>query len=121
HHCISPDVENALKLEAQSLVKILFLLNDSIDEVEKHMSEILNSHRPGRVFKSLPGAGDVTAAKILGLLGDNPDRFDSASAIQCLMGTAPMNYQSGSYRKVIMRRACNKRGRALFYYFAFSS
>jgi hypothetical protein len=75
----------------------------------------------GLVFKSLPGAGNVLACKLLALFGDNKDRFNDYNGVQCLFGTAPQNYQSGMYHKVIMRKACNKSARAILYKFAFSS
>ncbi len=85
------------------------------------MNNITDSHRMGVVFKSLPWAGTVLACKLLALFGDNKNRFNDYNGVQCLFGTAPRNYQSGMYNKVIMRKACNKSARALLYKFAFSS
>ncbi len=61
----------------------------------------------------------MLACKLLALFGDNKDRFDNYNSAQCLFGTAPKNYQSGTYHKVIMRKACNKTARAILYKFAF--
>ena len=85
------------------------------------MKYLLGEHSLGEVFLSLPGAGSVTAAKMIGLMGDNKQRFKKSANMQVLFGTAPRNYQSGNYHKVSMRRACKKRGRNLLFYFAFSS
>jgi len=85
------------------------------------MKCITDSHLLGKYFQSLPGAGNILACKLLALFGDNKDRFDNYNGVQCLFGTAPRNYQSGPYHKVLMRKACNKSARAILYDFAFAS
>lgn len=118
---ISADVVFAYQIEAICLCRILQVLNEELKRIEKEMNMITDSHKMGPLFKSLPGAGDILACKLLAIFGDNKNRFDNANGIQCLFGTAPKNYQSGMYHKVIMRKACNKFSRAVLYKFAFSS
>ena len=89
--------------------------------IKNEMNSILINHHLGEVFHSLPGSGFVLSAKLLALFGDNMDRFDTANQAQCLFGTAPKNYQSGNYHKVLMRKACNKSARAVLYTFAFTT
>lgn len=120
-HCIPESTEAPLSHEAQTIARLLLVLHESIAQVEEEMTRIVSVHRLGTVMKSLPGAGDLTAAKLVGILGDNPKRFGSVQGFQALMGTAPANYQSGGYHKVVMRRACNKRGRRNLFVFAFNS
>lgn len=120
-HCVMPEVETALSLEAMSIARILLMIKDQIDQVEKKMAEITMNHPLGKILNSLPGAGLVLTSKLLGILGDNKKRFSKANNVQTLFGTAPMNYQSGGYHKVIMRKACNKRGKNILFVFAFSS
>lgn len=118
---ISQDVVFAYRYEAICLAEIIMSLNNNLREIEKEMASITEKHTLGKCMKSLPGAGVVLSAKILALFGDNKDRFDNANGAQCLFGTAPKNYQSGPYHKVIMRKACNKSARAILYQYAFSS
>jgi transposase len=118
---ISKDVEYAYQIEAECLCRIISVLNEELKHIEKEMNTITDKHRLGKYFKSLPGAGKVLACKMLALFGDNKNRFDSSNGIQCLFGTAPKNYQSGLYHKVIMRKACSKSSRAVMYKFAFST
>jgi len=118
---ISQDVEYAYQIEAKAICNIILILNDELKRVEKKMNQITTSHKLGKYFKSLPGAGNILACKLLALFGDNKDRFTNHNGVQCLFGTAPKNYQSGNYHKVIMRKACNKSARAVLYNYAFSS
>jgi len=120
-HCIMPEVEIALSIEAIAIANILLSLKTQLSLIEKKMADITQAHRMGEIFYSLPGAGKILATKLLGLLGDNKNRFSKANQAQSLFGTAPINYQSGGYHKVMMRRACNKRGKSILYTFAFSS
>lgn len=121
YQLISEDVEFAYRIEAMCLCNLLIGINEGIKEIETEMNKITDEHSLGTIFKSLPGAGNVLACKLLGLFGDNKDRFDNYNGVQCLFGTAPKNYQSGMYHKVIMRKACNKSARAILYKFAFST
>lgn len=118
---ISPEVEYAYTIEVKMLCEILLTLNQNLNDVEKEMNKILDTHHLGSIFRSLPGAGIVLACKLLAIFGDNKSRFDNANQVQCLFGSAPRNYQSGNYHKITMRKACNKFGRSVLYSFAFSS
>ena len=121
NQAIAPEVEKVLSQEAQLIAKMLLLLKEQLNELERQMGIILDHHRLGEVFKSLPGAGTVLAGKLCALLGDQKSRFNKANEVQALFGTAPMNYKSGKYHRVMMRRACNKKARSTLYQFAFSS
>lgn len=118
---ISEDIEYAYKFESRCLCTILLTIKNELQEIENEMEEITENHTLGKYFQSLPGAGKVLSAKLLALFGDNKNRFHSANEAQCLFGTAPKNYQSGQYHKIIMRKACNKTARAIVYKFAFAS
>jgi len=121
NQAIAPEVEVVLSQEAQLIAKVLYLLKEQLKEIEHKMEIILKQHKLGKVFKSLPGAGTLLAGKLCALLGDNKSRFIKANEVQALFGTASMNYQSGHYHRVMMRRACNKKARWTMYQFAFSS
>lgn len=118
---VSPDVEYVYSMEVKMLCEILRTVKLNLKNVEKEMESILDNHHMGHIFRSLPGAGIILGSKLLALFGDNFDRFDTASQAQCLFGTAPKNYQSGNYHKVLMRKACNKHARAVLFKYAFES
>jgi len=119
-HCVQPETERALSIEARLIVEELLILHNSFNEIEKEMAQILDNHKLGKVFLSIPGCGITTATHILALFGNNPGKFKTASEAQSYFGTAPYLFQSGKYSKVMMRRACNKMGRRTFYNLAFS-
>jgi transposase len=120
-HLISEEVEVCYSYEAGAIARILLTLKENLKEIENMMSAIMENHKLGRIFKSLPGSGEVLSAKLLSIFGDIKERFGNANNIQNLFGTSPMNYQSGNYHKVMMRKACNKKARTILYQFAFSS
>ncbi|NLG68820.1 MAG: IS110 family transposase, partial [Firmicutes bacterium] len=78
-------------------------------------------HPDGELFRSLPGAGTLLAARMLGSLGDRRDRYPHVLAVQALAGTAPVTRQSGKRTVVCFRRACDKSFRAAVGQFAFCS
>lgn len=120
-HHVMPEVEISMQYEAMAIASILLSIKDQLENIEKQMWKIAEVHHDGQILNTLPGAGKVLTCKILGILGDNQKRFTKANQIQSLFGTAPMNYQSGGYHKVIMRKACNKRAKSILFSFAFSS
>ena len=118
---ISSEVEYAFCFDCETICRILLIFNEKLKEIEKEMKNIAESHYLGKCFKSLPGAGNILSCKLLALFGDSKDRFHNYNAVQCLYGTAPRNYQSGNYHKVMMRRACDKSARNVLYKYAFAS
>lgn len=118
-HVVHPSTETALSLEAQTLAQLLLLLVQRLEVYKRRIAAITKQHQVGKVLLTIPGAGNLLAGKLLGILGDAPERFSNAKEMQSLFGTAPVNYQSGPYQRVIMRRACNKVARSILFQFAF--
>lgn len=118
---ISNETESTYQIEAHIMCDIILKLTEGMKKIEEEMGRITDGHYLGKYFRSLPGGGSSLACKLLALFGDQKDRFQNANAAQCLFGTAPKNYQSGPYHKVIMRKACNKSSRAILYKYAFGT
>lgn len=104
-----------------SCVRQLNVLLNSLEDYEQRFEEILEEHPDGTIVRSLPGTGTVLAARILGELGDNRNRYEKANDLQCEAGTAPVTIQSGQTRRVVMRQACRRSFRDTMHQFAFSS
>jgi transposase len=77
----------------------------------------LDEYRGG-CFGSLPGAGPKLAPRLLSEFGADRRVFETAEAIQCYAGTAPITRQSGRSRVVAVRHACNKTLRATVHLWA---
>src|SRR6185295_18466000 len=84
------------------------ILEAQIKEYRARIEEAFSEHPDGGIFGSLPGGGKKLAPRLLGEMGSNREVFDSAEALQCYAGTAPVTKKSGKSRFVNIRRACNK-------------
>jgi len=51
----------------------------------------------------------VRAATLLAEIGDRRERFPTPEALACVAGAAPSTRQSGRYRAVTFRHACDKK------------
>ncbi len=85
------------------------------------IQRVLKTHPDGELYLSLPGASDVLAARMVGELGDNRERYHDAAVAQCEAGTAPVTRASGTTRTVRVRRACIHPLRETIWQFAFCS
>jgi len=115
-----PILEEAASTFALMLLDQLELVSCQIKDIEAKMKHLISSYEPAKIISSIPGAGDVVSTGIvagLGALG----RFCSASAVQCIAGTAPVTRQSGNYKYVKMRKSCNKNLRDSIQHLAFAS
>lgn len=90
------------------LVELLATLVPHIKAYDKRLSDLLDQHEDAFIFRSLPHVGDVTAAWLLGEIGDCRDKFESASGMQALAGTCPVTVQSNKQRRIYFRIGCCK-------------
>ena len=68
----------------------------------------LAAHADQQIFTSLPRAGRVRAARLLGEIGDCRAKFPTPESLICLAGVAPSTRQSGKSHVVGFRWACDK-------------
>ena len=118
---IAPPVVRAKARLAGTLVSQLQTLAEHLDAYDREIQRVLRLHPDGELYHSLPGAADLLAARMVGELGDNRDRYRDASSAQCEAGTAPVTRKSGSVRTVHVRRACIHPLRDTLWQFAFAS
>jgi hypothetical protein len=100
------------------LVELLATLVSQIEAYQKRLNDLMDRHPDAFIFRSLPGAGPVTSAWLLGEIGDCRDKFDSASGMQALAGTCPVTVQSGKRRLIKFRVGCCKSFRNAMQQFA---
>lgn len=92
-----------------AFVRALLAVRDQVAELEARIAEQLELHPDGAIFRSLPRAGQVRAANLLGELGDVRERFPTPESLACLAGAAPSTRQSGQHLSVTFRFACDKK------------
>ncbi|WP_349306980.1 transposase [Rhodococcus sp. USK13] len=66
------------------------------------------THKPA-ILRSAPGLGPVLAARVLGEIGDDPERFTGSNNLRSYAGTAPVTMSSGRSHYVKARKVRNKR------------
>ena len=98
----------AKSLLAVSRVKMLRLIERQLSAYRERIETLFAQHPDQAVFASLPGAGPKLAPRLLSEFGDDREVFQTAQAVQCYAGTAPVSFQSGQVSRVLVRRACNR-------------
>jgi len=83
--------------------------------------ERLTEHPDGKIFTSLPGPGQVSAASMLAESGDCRDACEGPGSIAALAGMCPVTKASGKHRVAGFRWACGKRFRRAMTTFAGNS
>jgi transposase len=91
-----------------SYVALLRTLLAQIKALSTQIDHQLAAHADAHIFTSLPRAGRVRAARLLGEIGDCRARFPTPQSLTCLAGAAPSTRQSGKLRAVGFRWACDK-------------
>jgi transposase len=84
-----------LALTAKCLVAQLRQFNHAINEFDRNIRELFQSHPDHFLFESFPGAGEQLAPRLLSLLGSDRSRWADATDIQKYSGIAPVVERSG--------------------------
>ncbi|WP_285902983.1 IS110 family transposase [Frankia sp. AiPs1] len=108
-------------LAAQMFASEMEMLNSHLRTYDKTIRELLSSHPDTAVFTSFPGLGPVTAATLIGEMGDDRARFPSAAALLAEAGLAPVTRASGRTHQVRFRYAANRRMRHAIDWWTFVS
>ena len=104
-----------------ALVDQLEPLLKQIAAYDKEIERLFLIHADRNLFQALPGAGKRLAPRLLAEMGEDRDRYDSASSLQALAGTSPVLFQSGAYQKAHRRLGCIKPWRNALQQFAWQS
>ena len=104
-----------------AMVRLVRALNHSIKDLDRSIVAHLDEHPDAVVFRSLPRAGQVSAAQMLAEWGDCREAYDGPEAVAALAGMAPVTRRSGKHLAVGFRWACNTRFRNALATFADNS
>jgi transposase len=102
-------VEAALGVTTQTLLTVLAAEQGAVETLEQALAEQFQAHPLAPILRSAPGLGPVLAARVLGEIGDDPNRFAGPSSLRAFAGTAPVTRASGRSRYVKARKIRNKR------------
>lgn len=80
----------------------------TLEEYRKEIERLFEEHPDHHLFGYLPGAGGKLAPRLLSEMGTDRSLFESAQALQCYVGTAPVGFESSHLRKAYVRWMCNK-------------
>jgi transposase len=93
------DVPSATKFALRSVARRYETLSAEIAELDAHLGRLVEQAAPELI--SLPGIGTDSAATLLIVAGDNPQRLRSEASFASLCGVAPIEASSG---KVVRHR-----------------
>ena len=89
--------DKAYALRVKSMAKLLLTIKKRRKEVKKAIREALKGWKDAEILKSLPGAGNILTAQLLGEIG-SIDRFESSDALALYCGVAPIPHSSGTWQ-----------------------
>jgi transposase len=128
---LAPGAAEAASERVLILLPKLRLLDQQREEINQRIAALLeelaaadadgdghrSEHRDVTILLSLPGIGRKVAAT---MLSEAPQALAERDyhALRCYAGTAPITWQSGKKKVVIMRYACSERLRNALYYWA---
>lgn len=114
-------VEQALGVAAVGLIEVITAMSAAITALETQLATVFDAHDQARIVTSFPGLGPILGARVLGELGDDPQRFTDARAVRSFAGTAPITRASGRSHRVSARRICNRRLGDACHWWAFAA
>ncbi len=90
----------------KSLAKRWLLLKQEVDLLDKEMDKLTKEHTPR--LRSRLGVGPQTAATLLSVAGDNPERLKSEASLAALCGVNPLPASSGKTIRHRLNRGGNR-------------
>jgi transposase len=94
---------------ARSLIALITTLNEQVKALQGQVEAHFGRHPDAEIYRSQPGMGPVTGARVLGESGDDPHRYASARARKNYAATSPVTRASGKKKIVLARYVHNDR------------
>jgi transposase len=104
------DVPSATKFALRSVARRYEALSEEIAELEAHLDRLVAQAAPELVC--LTGIGTDSAATLLIVAGDNPQRLGSEASFASLCGVSPIEASSGKVVRHRLNRGGNREARA---------
>jgi transposase len=109
---------NSFVVRVQLICRSLQLTQQAVVTFDTQIAKAMKTHPDAHIFKSLPGAGPTLAPRLLGTMGSQRERFDTAANLQSYTGIAPVTKQSGGKCYIHRRYLCPKFERQSFHEYA---
>jgi len=106
---------------AKALINVIAALTVQIAELESALADRFEQHPDADILRSLPGLAVILGARVLGELGDDPNRYANAKARRNYAGSSPITKQSGSRKIALARYVRNRRLADAITWWAFCS
>jgi transposase len=116
-----PVVENAMGIQLTALLGQLDAACRAADDLAEAAIAHFDRHPDATIITSFPGLGQLTGARVLAEIGDDPARFTDARGLKAYAGSAPITRASGKKSVVLHRHIKNKRLAAVGPIWALSS
>lgn len=107
------DSRSTTKRTLRSLARRHRCLDAEVKELERELAELVGAAAPRLLAQ--PGIGTETAAKLLSIAGDNPERLRSDSALAALCGASPVEASSGRVTRHRLNRGGDRQGNNALY------
>ena len=107
------DVPTATKFALRSVARRYEALSAEIAQLEAHLDRLVAQAAPELV--SLPGIGTDSAATLLVVAGDNPQRLGSEASFASLCGVSPIEASSGKIVRHRLNRGGNREANRALY------
>ena len=92
----------------RAFVTALLAIVDQIKNLDRQIATLLDEHADAHIFRSLPRAQALRAARLIAEIGDCRARFPTPEALASLAGCAPSTRQSGKVRITSFRWSANR-------------
>jgi hypothetical protein len=87
----------------RSLTAVIAAVNEQVASLQGQVEAHFGRHPDAEIYRSQPGLGAITGARVLGEFGDDPGRYASARNRRNYAGTSPITRASGK-RKIVAAR-----------------
>jgi transposase len=102
------DTRTTLKRTLRSIARRWRQLDEEIRQLDRELWPLIRVAAPRLLGEA--GVGPETAAKLLILVSDNPDRVHSDAALAALCGASPVEASSGKTRRHRLNRGGDRQG-----------
>ena len=104
-----PALTAAYAATVRSLTAVTATLNEQVASLQGQVEAHFGRHPDAEIYRSQPGLGAITSARVPGEFGDDPHRYATAQNRKNYAGTSPITRASGKKKIAAARFVRNDR------------